>query len=196
MSLRHGFKAEARRLALEVRDELGIGVFTPLDPYALAELYGIEVHDLRDPSLPTEAVRHFTGERPDSFSAALVAVGTGSVIIENHVHDPARRRSTIAHEMAHVLLEHEFGLLFTDDHGCRTSSATVEHEAAELSGELLIPCQAARMAAFRRWTDVSVARYFRVSERMARWRMNATGSRTVVRRCTNKWRRQVAHTGG
>ncbi|PRX45357.1 Zn-dependent peptidase ImmA (M78 family) [Prauserella shujinwangii] len=192
MTLRHGFKAEARRLALEVREEMGIGILAPLDPYALAELYGIEVHDLRHPSLPRAAVRHLTEVRPGAFSAALVAVGTGSVIIENHAHDPVRRRSTIAHEMAHVLLEHEFGLLLTEDETCRGGSRTVEREAAELSGELLIPCAAARVAAFRRWTDTTVARHFRVSRRMARWRMNATGARTVAQRCVDKRRNAVA----
>ncbi|MBK1784339.1 ImmA/IrrE family metallo-endopeptidase [Prauserella cavernicola] len=183
MALRRGFKAEAKRLALEVRAELGVHVFAPLDPYALAELYGIEVHDLSDPSLPRDAVRHFTGPAADAFSAALVSVGRGCVIIENHVHEPNRRRSTIAHEMAHVLLEHDFGVLLTDGEQCRSSSSDLELEAAELSGELLVPCDAARTAAFRGWTDSSVARYFRVSRSMARWRLNATAARRIAR-CT------------
>lgn len=191
LSLRRGFKAEARRLALEVREELGLGAFTPLDPYALASLYGIEVHDLSEPTLPPAAVRHFTGVSPGSFSAALVAVGTGSVIIENHVHGLLRRRSTLAHEMAHVLLEHEFGVLVSDGGECLASSPVAEREAAELSGELLIPTAATRVAAFRRWTDASVARYFRVSGAMARWRMNVTGARTVAQRCTTKRRSSV-----
>lgn len=120
MPLRRGFKAEAKRLAREVRDELGVDVFAPLDPYALAELYGVAVYDLRDPSLPSEAVRHFTGPRARVFSAVLLAVGPGRVIIENHVHDWTRRRSTIAHEMAHVLLEHDPAPL-TGCGSCRVS---------------------------------------------------------------------------
>lgn len=180
MALRAGFKAAAHRLALEVRAELGIPVFAPLDPYTLAELYGIEVHDLSDPHLPLAAVRHFTGPAAESFSGALIAVGTGSVIVENHVHGIARRRATVAHEMSHVLLEHEFGVLVTADGGCRPAGKTIEQEAAELSGELLVPRDAARTAAFRGWTDSTVARYFRVSERMARWRMNITAARRIA----------------
>lgn len=189
MSLRRGFKATAKRLALEVREELGIGAFAPLDPYALARLYGIEVFDLSHPWLPREAVRHFTGPRAEAFSAALLAVGSGRVIVENHVHEPKRRRSTIAHEMAHVLLEHEFGVLLTAETACVSSPAVLEHEADELSGELLVPCSAARTAAFRGWTDATVARYFRVSERMARWRMNATAARRIACRTKAKWPR-------
>lgn len=193
MSLRRGFKAEAKRLALEVRGELGVSVFAPMNPYALAELYGIEVFDLRHPSLPADAVQHFTGPRAASFSAALLSVGTGCVIIENHVHSWARRRSTMAHEMAHVLLEHEFGLLLSDGGNCLSSNTVIEQEAAELSGELLVPCDAARTAAFRGWTDASVARYFRVSMRMARWRMNVTGARRIA--CRSRAKRPMVEAG-
>jgi hypothetical protein len=190
VSLPRGFKARAKRRALEVREEMGVAGFAPLDPYALADLYGIEIVDLTHPAMPAAAVAHFTGPRADWFSGALIAVGNGSVIIENHVHERSRRRSTIAHEMAHVLLEHEFGLLVANANGCRSSATTLEREAAELSGELLVPSDAARIAACRGWTDAAVARYFRVSTPMARWRMNATGARRVAVR----WRAKCSRT--
>lgn len=198
MALRRGFKATARRLALDVRAELGVHTFEPLDPYALADLYGIPVFDLSAPWLPDEAVRHFTGPAASVFSGALLSTGTATVIVENHVHDGARRRSTVAHEMAHVLLEHEFGVLVTDGAACRPdtrrrSSSAVEQEATELSGELLVPCDAARAAAFRDWTDASVARHFRVSERLARWRMNVTGARRIACRARAKWPQGLRH---
>lgn len=188
MTLRRGFKKEAKEIALQARGELEIEVFAALDPYAIADLYGIEVHDLSAPDLPAAAVQHFTTLRTEVFSAALVPVGTGCIVIENHVHDPLRRRSTMAHEMAHVLLEHEFGLLLASDNGCRASSSVIEDEAAELSGELLIPWDAARIAAFKGWSDLAVAEYFNVSEPMARWRMNATGVRKFAGRAKAKWR--------
>jgi hypothetical protein len=134
VTLRRGFKKEAKSLALKAREELKIEAFAPFDPYALAELYGIEAHDLSAPDLPAAAVQHFTTLRTEVFSASLVSVGTGCIVIENHVHDSFRRRSTMAHEMAHVLLEHEFGFLLASDNGCRASSSVIEEEAAELSG--------------------------------------------------------------
>jgi hypothetical protein len=188
VSLRRGFRKEAQEIGREVRDELGVDVFAPLDPYALARLYGIEVVDLSNPCLPPESVRHFTEERPHVFSGALVPLQpSGALIIENHVHHPCRRRSTIAHEMAHVLLEHPFGLTITDDTGCRAAEADIEREAAALSGELLIPTDATRLAAFRGWSDQSVAGYFRVSLPMARWRMNVTGARKIAARSRRQW---------
>ncbi|NIH83004.1 ImmA/IrrE family metallo-endopeptidase [Amycolatopsis viridis] len=187
MTLRRGFKKQARELALEVRAELGLPVFAPLDPWALAELYGIEVFDLSNPILPPESVRYLTEERPHVFSAALVPLQpSGAVIIENHVHPPRRRRSTIAHEMAHVLLEHPFGPTLTDENGCRSVVAEIEEEAAELSGELLIPTDAARVAAFKGWSDHSVANHFRVSVAMATWRMNMSAGRRIAARTRGK----------
>lgn len=186
MALRRGFKATARRLAADVRDELGIAAFEPLDPYALARLYGVEVFTLDAPWLPRDAVEHFTGTAAESFSGALIQIGTGCVIVENHTHTDTRRRSTVAHEMAHVLLEHEFGVLVTGGTSCRSTTTEIEQEAAELSGELLLPRDAARTAAFRGWTDTTIARYFRVSERMARWRMNVTGARRIARRTRDR----------
>ncbi|MGW2611936.1 ImmA/IrrE family metallo-endopeptidase [Streptomyces mirabilis] len=50
----------------------------------------------------------------------------------------------MAHEMAHVVLEHSFSTLLRTSGGeCRESDREQEAEAAELSGELLIPSDAA-----------------------------------------------------
>lgn len=41
LSMKRGFKTEARKLALELRDELGLDAYGKFDPYALAAEYGI-----------------------------------------------------------------------------------------------------------------------------------------------------------
>ncbi|MDX3187846.1 ImmA/IrrE family metallo-endopeptidase [Streptomyces sp. MN03-5084-2B] len=188
MALQHGFKAKAKRLALEVREELDLGPNEQIDPYALAELYGVDVYTLAESCLPAEAVDYFTTVGRAKFSAALVPIDTGCYVIENHTHNLCRRRSTMAHEMAHVLLEHEFKLLIADDNGCRSSSSVAEEEAAQFSGELLIPWEGARWAAFKRWTDDEVATHFNVSVEMARWRMNGTGVRRFAERARKRYR--------
>lgn len=43
MAYRYGFKAEAERLALEVRRELGLGTYAGLNPWTLADHLGIPV---------------------------------------------------------------------------------------------------------------------------------------------------------
>jgi Zn-dependent peptidase ImmA (M78 family) len=180
--VRRGFKSEAKRLALEVREELEIDAHSPLDPYQLAMLYGVPVFALSDitqgePEL-APALAHFTSTKPDVFSAAVIPIGTGRAIVENCGHEPQRRVSTLAHEMAHVLLEHSFTTLLRTSGGeCRESDREQEDEAAELSGELLIPSDAALRLAYRSIPDEEVAERFGVSLKFARWRMDATGAR-------------------
>ena len=100
--MRRGFKAEAKRLALEVRAELELGSHAPLDPYGLAGLYGIPIFSLNELTAhdcPPDAITYFTQVRQAAFSAALVPLGSARFIIENAVHADTRRRASIAHEM-------------------------------------------------------------------------------------------------
>ncbi|MGH3716503.1 MAG: ImmA/IrrE family metallo-endopeptidase [Micromonosporaceae bacterium] len=186
-------KAELGRLAVEIRRvDLGLTEFQRLCPYRLAEEHGVDVYslaDLAEAGCPQEAIDYFTKMQPGVWSAALVPNGTGQFIVENPVHTPRRRRSNLAHEMAHLLLEHEFDrILFTDGkRGCRNpSTKQMEQEAAELSGELLLPAAAARRAAVRKISDEEVADLYDVSVEFARWRLNATGARLIAQRAAQK----------
>ena len=177
-------KSELERLALEVRTELGLDATVPLDPYALAELYGISIHRLdalASTGCREESLRYFLEERPDAWSAALIPDGTGAFILENTAHQRERRRSNIAHEMAHVIREHHFGTPLINP-GDRLQ----EDEAAELGAALLIPKTAAMQAAWSEQSDEQVAARFDVSLQLAAWRMNATGGRLIVTRAKAK----------
>jgi hypothetical protein len=178
--MRRGFATMARNLAVEVRAELGLTPYRALDPRALADMYGIPVYamdELARWGCPPETAQHFTGQRPDVFSAALVPVGSGQVIIENSAQSENRRRASISHEMAHVLLEHPFPDTLEPGASCRSSTREAEEEADCLAGELLIPAGAALAAARDGATDEQVARRYRVSVPYARMRMNRSGAR-------------------
>ncbi|UJP41061.1 ImmA/IrrE family metallo-endopeptidase [Cellulomonas palmilytica] len=180
-------KAGLKRLALEVREEIGLGPHDPLDPLQLADAYGIDVLPLSQLGCSPTVLAHFQSARQSVFSGALVPLSDGStVIVENDTHAPERRVSTASHEMAHVILEHPFTATLMDGKGCRISEPAHEAEAAELGGELLIPTDAARRLAYLNVADVDVARRFGVSVEMARWRMTATGARKVAARARAK----------
>jgi hypothetical protein len=186
-------KAELRRLAAEIREtDLGLTEFQRLCPYRLAEEHGTDVYSLEDlaaSGCPLQAIDYFTSVDSEAWSAALVPNGTGRFIVENTVHLPRRRRSNVAHEMAHLLLEHEFDrVLFTDGkRGCRNpATREMEEEAAELSGELLLPAAAAARAAVAGKTDEQVGDLFDVSTEFARWRLNVTGARLIAHRAASK----------
>jgi len=178
-------KAACKRLAGEVRAELGLEPMEALDPWQLAELYGVRVLALGQLPLDHAVREHFHRVRPEVFSGALLPHRRGAVIVENDAHPMARRRSTMGHEMAHVIGEHKFHTSLVNERGCRTADKVQEDEAAEISGELLIPFEAAKRLARRKATDDEVALHFGVSPELARWRMNATGARIIAQRAAN-----------
>jgi Zn-dependent peptidase ImmA (M78 family) len=175
-------KAACKRLAAEVRAEIGLQPLDALDPWKLAEVYGVEVIPLSALPVSSEIREHFTIARQDLFSGALVPLGNGAVIVENDSHPPARRRSTMGHELAHIFGEHKFGTSLVSERGCRLADQLQEDEAAEIGGELLIPFKAAKQLARRKATNEEVALQFGVSTDLARWRMDATGARLIARR--------------
>lgn len=187
MSKRRWTQAAMRELAEEERAELGLAWHQPLDPYALASHHGIPVYsidELVDGVRCEQAVHHFSVVRQRAWSAALVPVGRRRLIVENTTHPPARRRSSIGHELGHYLLEHEFDTVLLTEDGCRQYDPAKEKQATFLSGELLIPWKAAQRAAFDDKTNEQVALAFGVSAQFAQMRMS--GARVLARNALAK----------
>jgi hypothetical protein len=183
-------KAAAGRLALEIRAEIGLSGHSPLDPALLAAEYRVPIYPISgfsDTELCAAAIAHFGEEGMAQFSAALLPMNPGCCIIENDFHSDARRRANLAHEMAHVLQEHEFtaGALLGPD-GCRSMNKTVETEADWLAGELLIPSKAAARLALRGATNEDVAEIYGVSVPYARMRMNLSGAHKRAQRARDR----------
>lgn len=185
--MERGFKAEARRLAAEIRREVALGDDVAFDPWALAELYGIPVYALCElPEFGCSARAIDQLSSGPIFSAALVPLGSARLIIENDKHALVRRRASMAHEMSHLVLEHEFLEAILTDDGCRNWDRASEAEATWLAGEILVPFEAAKRAALAGVTDELVARTYGVSPAYARMRMNVTGVRKIASRSREK----------
>lgn len=182
--MRRGFKTEAKSLALELRAEIGLDAYAPFDPYAFASEYGIPVVRLSD--LNGEARNHFLRTEGSALSGALIPSGTGVLILENDAQPHARRRTTMCHELSHVVLEHQFGLSLSDERKCGLGGEQ-EAEADWLSGEMLIPSDGAFRLARSNATDEQAAQAYQVSLAVARWRMNQSGARKVMQRARAKW---------
>lgn len=177
-----------REVAQEERAGLGLGPQDPLDPYKLADAHGIPVYcltDCLDHGLSLQAAEHSAEQHTSSWSAMLVPLGTARVIIENDAHAPVRRRSNIAHELGHHLLEHPFDqVIFGEDHK-RVFDEQQEKQAAFMAGELLIPLKAAERMAFDGWDNTSVAARYGVSEQFAQMQMK--GQRVRAERAAEKF---------
>jgi hypothetical protein len=182
--MRRGFKVESKRLALEIRAEFNVAVDGEFDPYEFAADYGIPVVELG--TLEGPARDHFYNSMGGTLSGALVKCGNGLAILDNDAHPTTRRRATISHEISHYLLEHEFAsVLRPNERGCGID-ADQEEEAKFLSGELLIPTEAAVKHAMKSRSNEEVARYHGVSTRFALWRMNVSGARLIAVRARGK----------
>ena len=88
--------------------------------------------------------------------------------------------------MAHVVLGHPFTATLVDEKGCRLASGEHEAEAALLGAELLLTSEACKRLAFAEATDLQVAESLGVSIEIARWRMGASGARTMAARSKAK----------
>jgi hypothetical protein len=175
-------KAALRRLAAEVRVELGLKDSDPFDPIGWAKEYGVRFVALQDLSDAGQAVERFLRQRPKLWSAALLRDGTGYIVVYNNAHSPARVRSDLAHEAAHLIAEHELSSGWMTDDSCSGGGAPQEKEAIELAGALLVPDEAARVHAIRGGSPLALADVYRVSLEMATWRMRVSGGAIIAER--------------
>ena len=176
MALRRGFKSEAERIARRVRTELGIGAARPVAPEVLAELLGIEVR-AGDELIPRERFEELENIQPDSFSACTLRPSPDRVVVVyNPLSGRPRRRSDVAHELAHALLDHELSRVERlGDVTFLSCDPTQEEEAAWLSGCLLLP-RALLLVEVRKGSGAKdIAKECGVSESMAQYRLDVTG---------------------
>jgi len=176
VTLPRGFKANAERVAAQVRDELGIDLDAPLDICAVAPIVGASIvkgEDLIGRGPFEELESHQVGV----FSAATFNVADRHIIVTNPLASEARRRSDIAHEIGHLFLNHELteirevgGVPF------RTCRPDEEEQATTFGGTLLLP-RPTLLAAARRGiaSPEAIAHIHNVSLQMASFRLHSTG---------------------
>jgi hypothetical protein len=181
--LRRGFKADAERLAESVRAELGVELWQPLDCLVLADHLGIEVvtlRELRRHGAKDESIRRLISDDA-GFSATTVCAGTRRLIVYNPREPPGRRANSLAHELSHVLLEHEPKPALGAG-GCRYWAYREEAEADWLGAALLVPREGALHQMTLDGDLERGAEHFGVSIELFRWRVNHTGVRRQLAR--------------
>ena len=176
MALRRGFKSEAERIAKRVRTELGMSATQSVAPEILADLLGIEVR-AGDELIPRARFDDLEEIQPGSFSACTLRPSPDRVVVVyNPISYKTRRRSDLAHELAHILLDHELSRLERlGDVTFFSCDAIQEEEAAWLSGCLLLPRALLLAEVHSGVSAKDIANKFSVSEKMAQYRLNVTG---------------------
>lgn len=177
MGFRHGFKAEANRIALRVRERMGLQPIDPIDPEEICRVFDVQLVRLSDLGLD---VSRFLGTFSSAFSAVTVPCGVTTAIVHNDSHHLHRQRSNIAHELAHSFLGHKHAPPLTDT-GERIHDGSIEAEANYLGGMLLITNEAATHIVLNGLERVAGDAYG-VSQKMLEFRLRVSGARTIASR--------------
>lgn len=177
ISLRRGFLKEANEYALEYRSELNLQAFDPLCPFRLAEHLAIPVTELSSVNgMPPEIVQYFHGEGMREFSAITLQSDGPKQIIYNDGCHPNRQISSVAHEIAHIVLGHPLHPPM-DGSGCRNFDPVLENEANEFAYAILITPEAALNAVENFVSIEDAAQHYGVSVQLLQHRIGKTNAR-------------------
>ena len=186
--MRRGFKASCERTSGAHRLALGLGPGDPLNPEVLAHHLNVTVWRPEDvPELAPASLAQLVEEDSDGWSAVTLRVGSSPLIIVNSAHAPTRQRNSIAHELAHLILDHRPSRIDVSGEGLLVLSSfegDEEEEANWLSGALLVPRDGLMRLYRQRPDEGCLADHFGVSVALLKWRLQMTGVAVQVRRAS------------
>lgn len=189
MALPRGFKTRAEEIAEKLRAEAGASDDEPLDLTSLAAVLNVRVVAATD-LVESERLHEIERIQAFSFSACTFEVNDRQVIVFNPIRSAERQRSDVAHELAHVVLEHDLTeIQYLAEIPFRTCEPGQEEQATALGGTILLPRKILLREARQGATIDRIAKKFGVTTQMAQFRWNTTG---VARQVANERARRNA----
>lgn len=189
--LRRGFKSWCETTSVNYRNALGIDLDQALDPKQLASYLGILVWRPEDvPGLSEEKLRQLTVKDPDGWDAVTLLVNGSRLTIINSADPQTRQNNSVAHELAHIILDHKPGRIDVSEQGLlllNTFDKEQEEEANWLAGAILVPREGLLMVYRQLRNAAATARQFEVSSKLVNWRLRMTGVLAQMQRAA-KWR--------
>lgn len=182
--MRHGFKAEAERIAAQARSELGLKPLDAICPWAYAASLGVVVLEFANLSLAGKHRVQLTQVDGDSWSGLTLREEGRHFILLNPSHSRARQCSTLMHEIAHIKLKHVPGRVDISISGLMLLSDypdDQEQEADWLSAAILLPRDALISWRGQGATIPAICEAYGISEQLCEWRLRMTGVDTQLR---------------
>lgn len=181
--MKRGFKASAERLAQQLREQVGSAEDTPVPLDLVAQRLNVNVL-AADDIIDRSRLEELNELQRDAFSAATFKLDSGQrVIVYNPLHEIGRTNSNIAHELAHLLLEHSVrNVESVGNFKFLTCDSEQEEEADWLGGCLLLPRPILYASARKGLGPGEIAERYKTSEPMARFRLNMSGVLVQVAR--------------
>jgi hypothetical protein len=189
--LRRGFKSWCEKASGAYRRDLRLPRHSALNPRVLAGHLGVEVlYPDQIPGMDARALHQLIHVDPDSWSAVTLVVGTSTLILLNSTHPITRQNSSLAHELAHIILRHSPTQAFLSPGGAlmmKEYNSGQEAEADCLAGILLVP-RDALLVLLSSMDEQSLANHFGVSQDLLRMRRNLSGvERQLGNRFGGRW---------
>lgn len=184
--MRRGYKSWCESTSTEYRTTLGLALDDALDPAALAAHLNVLVWYPEDvPGLSQSSLQQLTIHDGDSWSAVTLSIEDTDLMIVNSAHAPNRQRSSLAHEIAHLILKHKPGRVDISAAGhllLSTFDKEQEDEADWLAGALLVPREGLLHAYFQSNDATILSDQFGVSNDLLQWRLRMTGVKVQASR--------------
>ena len=154
---------------------MGLRSIDPVDALALAEHVGARVVSA-ERLVTRKSLEELERLQAYAFSAATFEIAEKKVIVTNPLRSRGRLASDVAHEVSHLMLDHELTeVREIDGVPFRTCKPDEEEQATALGGTLLLPRTLLSHAAKRGEDAQAIADRCGVTVEMARYRFNTTG---------------------
>lgn len=177
VKLPRGFRANSNRIAIRVREKLGLSATSAIDPRKVCEAFDIALIPLS--ALPVDSTE-FRTVNQSAFSALAFDAGIQKVIVFNDCHHMYRVNSDICHELAHCFLGHPSLQLLAAD-GDRSHVKRLEEEATCLSGYLLMTNEACHQVV-QTGRIAEAMTIYGVSQPMLDFRLRKSGAHIIQQR--------------
>ena len=178
----NGEPARLERCALAAKKCFGVPIGDAVDPWKAASNVGIVIHGEEFfAGLAMEERHEIFDYGGKHWSAGTIVAGGKAVIFLNPTHDPVRQKSTLAEELAHIVLGHPPSLL-DGQTGLRTYDVGVESEAYAVGSAMVLPYHALFHYVDGGATESAIAERHGVSSRFVVARINRCGLRNMYRK--------------
>jgi hypothetical protein len=183
--LERGFKTRCENISVTLRSKLDVSPEDPLSYQQLATYLKVDIIELADlQHLGADSKTYLASPTGDEWSAVTVAKPERVIIVCNPSHSPARKSSSVMHELAHIILEHAASKIFITDtsFALRDYDEKQEAEADWLAGSLLLPRVALQKSTHQRISKETILQEYSVSSDLYEYRKRMTGIAKQYRR--------------
>lgn len=181
----HGFKAQAERYGEEYRKKCNLSIFAKLDAFDLAKVLNVKFYTPAEVlgNIHTSCLEILTNGDTQFNALYLKLKSNEKIIIYNDSHPKSRQQSSIMHELAHIILEHEIpdkALEVLLKYNLPYINEEQEEQAKFLGGCLQLNKPTLLLARKENWSDVQIAEKYLCSVDMVKYRKKCLGLH-------NKW---------